>query len=172
VFANLGSAAAIELALLVRRIRERHPGRVREVWKHWVHPWSANSGETTAIELAAAAELQGRFWEWHDLVVAAAAPSPSAAPGPPRPLSPRELEGLARAAGLDPQRVGRDQKSGLARAVLDRDRAEARRLDLPQSPALLVNGVVMGRASPERIDRLVSDELNRGLHERLRAPAP
>ena len=158
VFANLAVGACIELDAAIRRVRANHPAAVREVWKHWIPPYAMYGVETIAAELAAGAAAQDRFWELHDLVLGdkhlRARPSKA------------ELELLAQKAGVDLTRLSADQKSSAARVAADT--GELKRLGLLYGPSVLVNGVPLnGPMTYERLEQLVSDELARGILERI-----
>lgn len=160
-FANLSCTSCAEVAQALRGLEKRHPGKVRVVWKHWLPPWGTTTLEGVAVELAALAESQGRFWELLD----AAMP-----PRAPRPVRTRaDLEAAARAAGVDLKRGGSPDAAARARSLVERDLTEARRLELRWGPVLLVNGVPLaGAQAVEKLERLAAEELQRGLRERLR----
>ncbi len=165
VFSNLSCAQCADLELLLARARDKHPGAIREVWKNWVPPYASFGLEATAAEFAVAAQNQGRFWELHDLALPA---RPSAAH--PRPGKP-ELEQMARTVGMDLGRMADERRLGTLRVALERDQVELRRLGLNYSPSLLVNGVLLsGSANEARLEQLISDELARGVLDRLSGP--
>jgi hypothetical protein len=75
-----------------------------------------------------------------------------------------ELELAALGAGIDPAR----RDSAAERLQLERDQAEARRLNVPYAPAVLVNGLLhTGPISFERLDQAVRSEMSRGFLDRL-----
>jgi protein-disulfide isomerase len=159
VYSNLACVGCADVSLAVRKVREAHPGLVREVWHNFV-PSYASSGsiDAQAAELGLAAAAQGRFWELHDRVMASRSPSLR------RPRA--ELESLARAAGVDLAEAQR-ATPGL-RATVEKETQEARRLGVPFAPSLVVNGLVLVGMTPwERLERLVRAELERGLLDRL-----
>jgi protein-disulfide isomerase len=160
VFAGLTCPSCPELATTVERLRATHPGRVRVVWKHFVPPYGGSGPEPYAAELAVEAQAQGRFWALHDLALLGR--RPRVRPGR------AELDELALAAGVDLSRLARDQKAGLLRPVVERDVLEAHRLG-GYSPIVLVNGIVINVPwGFERLNRVVEEELDHGLLERLR----
>jgi len=133
---------------------------VRLVWKHFPSPYRAAIGETAA-EYAAAAHAQGRFWPLYDLAMASHLV--------PARVSRPELDRLGAQARLDAARLKRELDSGRARAAVERDSDEARRLGVPTAGSLAVNGIpVAGAPSYELLERLVAGELDAGVLERLR----
>jgi protein-disulfide isomerase len=161
VFSSLACGNCGEVEAVMRRLRDAWPGRIREVWRNWVPAYASGGNlEKVAAELASNAERQGRFWQLHDLVFAPGLP---ALPHRTR----QELEAVARAAGVDPQ----NRDPAAERRAVERDQAEARRLGVPLAPAFVVNGVLyQGVPPPDRLDRLVRTELQRGLVDRLSTP--
>ena len=140
--------------------RRTHGVQVERLVGEPVHPRAQ-----LASEAAEAAAEQGAFWELHDLALPA---RPSAAH--PRPGKP-ELEQMARTVGMDLGRMADERRLGTLRVALERDQVELRRLGLNYSPSLLVNGVLLsGSANEARLEQLISDELARGVLDRLSGP--
>jgi protein-disulfide isomerase len=160
LFANLSTPSCLELASQVRRAADAHPGQVRLVWRHWYPPYAPPA----PLHVPAAAEAQGRFWALFDrLVPAHGRPFVAAQAG--------DLEREAEKAGVDRARMLRDQQSGALKAIIDRDRADVERLRLLYSPAVLVNGVVLtGLQSADMLEVLITEELSRGVLDRLKQP--
>jgi len=128
-------------------------------WKHFPSPYRAAIGEVAA-EYAAAAQAQGRFWPLYDLAMASHLV--------PARVSRSELDRLGAQARLDEARLRQEIDSGRARAVVERDAEEARRLGVPTAGSVAVNGIpVAGAPSYELLDRLVAAELDAGVLERL-----
>jgi protein-disulfide isomerase len=114
----------------VKLLLDRHPNRVRLVFRHFpledAHPHALQAAE--AAESAAA---QGRFWEMHDLLFANQAH-----------LKRRELDRYAAELGLDPVRVSAEMN---AHYYLQRVREHidgARRMHVRATPTFYVNGVL------------------------------
>jgi protein-disulfide isomerase len=158
VFSNLACGSCGDTADVVRRLRAAWPGRVREVWRSFVPPYASSGAvDVMGAELAAAADRQDRFWALHDLLFGI-----GRAPMPRR--SRVELELAAQTAGVDLAR----RDTAAERLQLERDQAEARRLNIPYAPALLINGVLhAGPVSFERLDQAVRSEMSRGFLDRL-----
>jgi protein-disulfide isomerase len=161
VWANFACMQCAELALSLKKLAEAHPGLVRVAWKHFPSPYRVQIGQLAA-EYAAAAHAQGRFWELHDLAMASHL-SPSR-------LTRGELDRLGAQVGLDDARLRTEIDSGRARAIVERDVEEARRLGVPQTVAgsVAVDGIPLAGASYERLEALVAAELDAGVLERLR----
>ena len=159
VWCNFASMQCAEVAAALKRLDEAHPGMLRVAWKHFPSPYRAAIGEVAA-EYAAAAQAQGRFWPLYDLAMASHLV--------PARVSRSELDRLGAQARLDEARLRQEIDSGRARAVVERDAEEARRLGVPTAGSVAVNGIpVAGAPSYELLDRLVAAELDAGVLERL-----
>jgi protein-disulfide isomerase len=82
-----------------------------------------------AAKASLAAEAQGRFWEYHDLLVAHR-----------DALDRASLEGCARTAGLDLARFGRDIDDPRFEARITADETPAAKLHVEGTPTAFVNG--------------------------------
>ncbi|MGZ3429853.1 MAG: DsbA family protein, partial [Polyangia bacterium] len=119
VWANFACMQCTEVAAAIKRLDEAHPGLLRLAWKHFPSPYRAQNGQTAA-EYAAAAQAQGRFWALYDMVMSSHLV--------PARVSKSELDRLAVQAKLDDARLRLELDSGRARAAVERDTEEARRL--------------------------------------------
>jgi protein-disulfide isomerase len=163
VFCKKAWAGGGPRAPLGGRLRDAHPGQVREVWKAFVPMYLSVGPESYSAELGIAAAEQGRFWELHDLAFAG-----HGARGRP---SRGELEALAVDARLDTARALREERAGQLRAAVERDVADGRRLGVVHAPGLLVNGILFTTPPTwERLEKLAREELQRGVYDRLTAP--
>ena len=144
------------------RIDQAHPGLVRVAWKHYPSPYRAAIGETAA-EYAAAAAAQGRFWPLYDLAMASHLL-------PARVSRLRARSPGARGPASTPPRSRASSPAAGARAAVERDTDEARRLGVPTAGSVAVNGIpVAGAPSYELLERLVAERARR---RRPRAPPP
>ncbi|MCU1283362.1 MAG: DSBA-like thioredoxin domain protein [bacterium] len=160
VWANFACMQCVEVAAALKRLDETHPRLVRVAWKHFPSPYRAQNGQTAA-EYAAAAQAQGRFWPLYDLVMSSHLV--------PARVSRSELDRLGAMAKLDDARLKLELDSGRARAAVEHDTEEARRLGVPSAGAVAVNGIPVGGVpSYETLERLVAAELDAGVLDRLR----
>ncbi|MDD5306659.1 MAG: thioredoxin domain-containing protein [Deltaproteobacteria bacterium] len=124
-------------ALLDRLAAEGKSGKVRVTWRHF--PLSIHNRARAAAIAAAAAARQGndafeRLF-WHLLK-------------PGAELTDEKIRGYAQLAGLDLQRFDADLTDDATAAVVDRDVALGRKLDLEGTPGAILCGVpVEGDAS-------------------------
>ncbi|HEX4462916.1 MAG TPA: DsbA family protein [Polyangia bacterium] len=159
-FGNLACVPCAELAASLQKLQATYPSLVRVVWKNLPTPNRSTIAQMAA-EYAVAADLQGRFWELYDLAMSTRL-QPSRA-------SAVELERLARSCGIDSVRLHADVASGRAHEIVERDAEEARRLGVPTAGSVVVNGIPVASApSYELLERLITQELDTGVLDRLR----
>jgi len=152
MFGDFQSAAYARVALALPRVRDLFGARVRFVFKHFP---ANDPASIAAAEAAACANLQGKFWAFHDTLL-----------GQAGALDAGRFKSVASAAGIDRSTfdpcVDREQTRDRIGLALE----ETRRYDLPGSGSLLVNG----RLAPEPpaflptfeyLKRLVEEELAR-----------
>ena len=152
MFGDFGNPTYARYALTVPRVRDMFGARVRFVFKHFP---ANDPASIAAAEAAACANLQGKFWEFHDTLL-----------GQAGALDAARFKNVATSVGLDHATfdvcVDKEATRDRIGASLD----EARRYDIPGSPSLLVNG----RLAPnppaflppfEFFKRLVEEELAR-----------
>ena len=132
----------------VKQVLRQYEGKVRFVFKHFplesIHPLARG-----ASEAANCAEDQGRFWEYHERVFAAA-----------NGLEPAALEGYARELELDLEtfRACMAEKRHAAR-VTD-DLADGTNAGVNSTPTFFVNGIKLKGAQPfSEFQRIIEAEL-------------
>jgi protein-disulfide isomerase len=131
VFGDLQSAEYVRFAQQFGRVRDTFGDRVRLMFKHLPQGGLAS---TAAAEAAACAAAQGRFWPYHDALVAQlSVPSASS-------VSSVALRSLASDAGLDRGAFDGCLDQGHTRPLIRQALDEAARYGIAAQPALLVNG--------------------------------
>lgn len=153
VFGDFQSADYARFAAVFGRVRETYGNRVRIVFKHLPPP--DNPASIQAAQAAQCANMQGRFWPFHDALLSR-----------PALLDALRLRQAAGEAGLDADRFNACLASGAARRTIMDALEEAIRYGLHTSPSFLVNGRLAPEPPPflppfEFFTRLVEEELLR-----------
>ena len=153
VFGEFQSADYARFAAVFARVRETYGDRVRLVFKHLPPP--DNPASIQAGQAAQCANLQGRFWPFHDALLSR-----------PALLDVVRLRQAAGEAGLDADRFNACLASGAARRTVMDALEEAIRYGLHTSPSILVNGRLAPAPPPflppfEFFTRLIEEELLR-----------
>ena len=153
VFGDFQSADYGRFAAVLGRVRETYGDRIRLVFKHLAPP--DRPAAIQAGQAAQCANLQDRFWPFHDALLSR-----------PAVLDVVRLRQAADEAGLDADRFNACLASGAARRTIMDALEEAIRYGLHTSPSFLVNGRLAPDPPPflppfEFFTRLVEEELLR-----------
>lgn len=123
-----------------------YQGQLRLVIKHY--PYRYRDYSYLAAQAAEAARVQGKFWEYFDLMLEQ------------KRLTREDLIGYARQLNLDVGRFTRELDSELHRARVEKDVQLARQLDLYQTPSFVINGrLLVGERPIERFRQLIEQAL-------------
>ena len=114
-------------------------GTLRLEWKDF--PYQGRESVDAALA-ARAAQAQGKFWEYHDLIYA------NQSSGNSGGYSEESLTALAEEAGLDVDRFRRDLKSARYEAVVQADFEEGQGLGISGTPTFFINGRVLVGLQP------------------------
>lgn len=156
LFGDFQNPAYARDALTVPRVSEMFGARVRFVFKHFP---ANDPASVAAAEAAACANLQGKFWAFHDALL-----------GQAGALDTARFKRVAADVGADRSRFDSCVDKGEARDHIGRALEETRRYYIPGSGSLLVNG----RLAPEPpaflppfeyLKRLIEEELARQARE-------
>jgi cyclophilin family peptidyl-prolyl cis-trans isomerase/protein-disulfide isomerase len=80
VYSDFQCTGCAVLASILGQLHQDHPGQLRLVYRHFPQP-DVYDKSTLAIQAAEAADLQGKFWEMHDLLYTRQAEWIGLAPG-------------------------------------------------------------------------------------------
>ncbi len=132
---------------VVEQVLKTYGDKIKFVYRHY--PLQNHPNARPAAEASACAEVQGKFWEYHDRLFAN-----------PTKLSDADLKAHAAALGLDAAKFkscvdGHQQKPGI-----DADMAAAEAVGVTGTPAFFINGRSIEGAQPfESFKRVIDEEL-------------
>lgn len=130
----------------LKKLEAEYRGKLSLAYKDV--PLPMHSHAEKAAEAARCAGVQGKFWEYHDLLFET---KESGVP---------ELKRHARTLDLDPARFDKCLDSGEQADRVKSDLGEAQRLGLVGTPTFFINGRFLGSGiSPETLQREVEQEL-------------
>ncbi len=148
VFSDFQCPACRVMAPVFKRVVDEYGGRVSFVYRHF--PLSQHEfAEGDAVASEAAGE-QGRFWEMHDAIFARSGL-----------LTPSQLRGVAAQLGLDLKRYDDAVASGRARARVQADYEEGKRVGVTGTPYIIVAGEVVPVLSYQAVKAAVDRKLGR-----------
>ena len=139
-------------AKTIDRIVEMYPEKVRLAFKN--NPLKFHAQALPAAKAALAANRQGKFWEYHDLLFKNSAS-----------LNEEKFLKFAQDLGLDMEKFNKDRNSEEIAKQIESEQASASKHKLTGTPSFVLNGVVIRGAQPPKnfvnvIDRLLEkDEL-------------
>jgi protein-disulfide isomerase len=106
----------------------------------WDFPYRGQESVNAALA-ARAAQAQGKFWEYHDLLYENQFAG----------FSDERLVELAREAGLDVEKFESDLASGRYEEAVARDFQEGQRMGVPGTPTFIINGEVLVGSQPVEV---------------------
>jgi protein-disulfide isomerase len=110
-------------------------GTLRIEWRDFPY----RGGESVNAAVAArAAQAQGKFWEYHDLLYESQSSG----------FSDENLRAHARKVGLDMQRFGRDYENATYAELVQKDFREGQRMGVNGTPTFLINDQVLVGLQP------------------------
>jgi len=138
VYSDFQCAACAKLAATLKTILEKYPKDVRLVFRNFPLE-SLHDKAALAAQFAEAADLQGKFWEMHDLLFSKQSEWLD--------LKPEQFQawGLRQAAslGLDTARLESDLTSPVVKTSVQNAWDGGQKIKLPGTPVILVNGEIM-----------------------------
>ena len=133
---------------MLEQVLEKYPRDVKLVFKNYPlrnHPFAQ-----PAAMAALAADKQGKFWEFHDLLFK----------NYKRPDA-QKVEQIARQLGLDMIRFEKDQKDPQIKALIRQDMLDASRAGVRGTPAVYINGRLLRNRSLPGFRDLIDKELKK-----------
>ena len=113
-------------------------GTLRIEWRDF--PYLGKESLNAAVA-ARAAQEQGKFWEYHDLLYR----------NQPGGFPDEKLVGLAREAGLDVERFEADLASGEYEQTVIEDFQEGQQRGISGTPTFVINGQVLSGLQPVEV---------------------
>ncbi len=112
---------------LLEQVLEKNPESVKIVFKNF--PLRNHRFAKQAAIAAFAAERQGKFWEFYDLLFKDY-----------NRLNEQKVREIAQKLNLDMEKFGQDQKDPGIESIINRDLAEGGRIGVRGTPTVFING--------------------------------
>ncbi len=148
VFSDFECPHCATVAKTLETLFQQYPDKVKIVFKHC--PLGYHKQALLAALASVAAGLQGKFWEYHDLLF-----------DHQKELSPQKIEELAKALNLNMERFNKDRQSQEANAIVARDVHQAKELDIRGIPAVYINGELTENNNLETFKKAVEGALKK-----------
>jgi protein-disulfide isomerase len=142
------------MAASLKKIEDDYGGKVRLIFHHF--PLPNHAFARPAAHASEAAEMQGRFWEMHDLLYKEQNNWSKAL----EDVSPL-LIGYAGSIGLDVERFKKDMQSEKVKELVEADHALGASRGVTSTPTLFVNNVMVPATSlsPEALRKVINSAL-------------
>ncbi|WP_417909323.1 thioredoxin domain-containing protein [Candidatus Electronema sp. PJ] len=148
VFSDFQCPFCSKVHPLMEEVMKKNPDKVKVVFKHM--PLGMHQQAEPAARAAIAAQAQGKFWEMHDALFAAATGSG---------LTAEAIDKAAAAIGLDVAKFKADLNSPATQEKLAKDMTTARLAEVNGTPTLFVNGRRVNSPSPDAIQKMIDQEV-------------
>ena len=131
------------------QVMDKYPGKI--ALEFWHNPLGFHKHAMPAAKASMAAGLQGRYWEYHDLLFRNR-----------KSLAPDRLVAFASQLGLDVDRFKWDMADSRVASHISDNMAAAAAMGLKGTPMFVINGVVIQGAQPvEKFVEVIDVELAR-----------
>jgi len=132
---------------VVEQVLKTYGNKIKFVYRHYPLPNHPNA--RPAAEAAACAEVQGKFWEYHDQLFANGSK-----------LTDADLKAHAATVGLDTAKFNTCFDNKQQKPGVDADIAAADKVGVTGTPAFFINGRAIEGAQPfEAFKRVIDEEL-------------
>jgi protein-disulfide isomerase len=133
---------------VLEQVLEKNPDKVKLVFKNF--PLRNHKFAMEAATAALAAEKQGKFWEFHDLLFKDY-----------NRLNEQKVKEIAQKLNLDMEKFEKDWKDPRIRALINRDLAEGNRAGVRGTPTIFVNGRLLRNRSMAGFQELIEKALKK-----------
>jgi len=146
VFSDFECPYCATLSKVLDKVIEKYQNKVKLVFKHC--PLGYHKLALEASQAAVAAGIQGKFWEFHDLLFENQ-----------KELSSQKIQEIASALGLNMEKFKKDKASPEVMSFISRDVNQARSLEVRGVPALFINGEHVEDTKEESIIKEIEQRL-------------
>lgn len=133
---------------MLEQVLEKFPKDVKLVFKNF--PLPSHRFARKAAAAALAAERQGKFWEYHDMIF-----------DNMKDLSDAKFTEFAKELGLDAARFSADMKDPVIEGLIQRDVNEGREAGIRGTPSVFVNGKTLKQRNAKGFATMIQAELKK-----------
>ena len=132
---------------LIAQVQERNAKNVKVVFKNM--PLQFHKFADPAARAALAADIQGKFWEFHDALFAL------------ENLNDEAIEDIAAKLGLDVEKWKKDKDSPEVRKRINTDVQDAQKAGVTGTPTIFINGRLLKNRSMQGFQQMINSELSK-----------
>jgi len=133
---------------VLEQVLDKNPNQVKLVFKNF--PLRNHKFAIPAAIAALAAEKQGKFWEFHDLLFKDY-----------NRLNEQKVKEIAQQLNLDMEKFEKDRKDPQIRAMINRDLAEGNPAGVQGTPTVFINGRLLRNRSMAGFQELIEKALKK-----------
>lgn len=133
---------------LFQKLLEKNPTTIKIVYKY--NPLPNHQFAGAAAIAAYAAQQQGKFWQYHDLIYADF-----------KDLTIEKLTQFAEKLGLNMPQFQQQMNSQEAKDKVMKDLQEGREAGVSGTPVLFLNGLLVRDRTPENLQKLINEALKK-----------
>ena len=137
---------------VLEQVLEKNPNQVKLVFKNF--PLRNHKSAMPAAIAALAAEKQGKFWEFHDLLFKDY-----------NRLNEQKIKEIAQQLNLDMEKFEKDRKDPRIRAMINRDVSEGNRAGVRGTPTVFINGRLLRNRNPAGFQELIEKALEKPVQQ-------
>ncbi len=127
---------------------DKYPDKVKLVVKHF--PLSNHKYAKKASKASLAANIQGKFWEFHRKLLKNY-----------KVINEIKIQEIARELSLDMEKFTKDMKSSAIESLITRDMRNGREVRVRGTPAVFVNGKILKNRSLRGFYQMIEAELKK-----------
>ena len=131
---------------VLEQVLEKNPNQVKLVFKNF--PLRNHKFALPAAIAALAAEKQGKFWEFHDLLFKDY-----------NRLNEQKVKEITQQLNMDMEKFEKDRKDPRIRAMINRDLAEGNRAGVRGTPTVFINGRLLRNRTMAGFQELIEKAL-------------
>ena len=135
---------------VLEQVLEKNPNQVKLVFKNF--PLRNHKFAMPAAIAALAAEKQGKFWEFHDLLFKDY-----------NRLNEQKIKEIAQQLNLDMEKFEKDRKDPRIRAMINRELSEGNRAGVRGTPTVFINGRLLRNRNPAGFQELIEKALKKSV---------
>lgn len=127
---------------------DKYPETVKLVVKHF--PLANHKYAHKAATAALAANVQGKFWEFHNKLFKNY-----------KVINDAKIQDIAKELGIDMEKFNKDMQSPAIKSLIARDMSNGRQIGIRGTPTIFINGKALKNRSLQGIYQVIEAELKK-----------
>lgn len=133
---------------LLQQVLDKYPENVKLVVKHF--PLANHKYAHKAATAALAANVQGKFWEFHNKLF-----------NNYNVINDAKIQDIAKELGIDMEKFNKDMRSPAIKSLIDRDMSNGKEIGIRGTPTIFINGKALKNRSLQGIYQVIEAEVKK-----------